>query len=140
MSTGILKIIFQKKNPKYEFLNHLYFGPKFIFQGHLQGFLASFFFFVIFFVIFCRRSTTVTDIFTQPPTRNMKKLPTALSSHNFLLLSMHCVWKSTTINWNFFFEKILTNNKNQFFSGVLLNAQRFPFLLLSMAQIIGEHL
>ena len=83
------------------------FWSKVHFLGTSLGLFSQFFFFVIFFVIFCRRSTTVTEIFTQPPTRNMKKLPTALSSHNFLLLSIHCVWKSTTINWNFFFWKDL---------------------------------
>ena len=52
MATGMLEIIFPKKNLKYEFLNNLYFGPKFIFYGHLLGFLASF-----CFVDFCRWST-----------------------------------------------------------------------------------
>ena len=34
MSTGMLEMIFQKRNSKYDILNHLYFGPKFIFSGH----------------------------------------------------------------------------------------------------------
>ena len=64
MATGMLEMIFPKKNLKYEFLNNLYFGPKLIFYGHLLGFLASF-----CFVVFCRWSTMVPNIFTQlsPP-------------------------------------------------------------------------
>ena len=62
MATGMLEIIFPKKNLKYEFLNNLYFGPKLIFYGHLLGFLASF-----CFVVFCRWSTMVSNTFTPPP-------------------------------------------------------------------------
>ena len=81
MATGMLEMIFPKKNLKYEFLNNLYFGPKFIFYGHLLGFLASF-----CFVVFCRWSTMVPNIFTQlspppaPPT--MKMFPMALLIEN----------------------------------------------------------
>ena len=53
--------IFKKGNYKYEILNHLYFGPSFVFGGLLQGVLAS-----VFFFIFCRWSTMVANIFTQP--------------------------------------------------------------------------
>ena len=77
MATGMLEIIFPKKNLKYEFLNNLYFGPKFIFYGHLLGFLASF-----CFVDFCRWSTMVPNIFTQLPPPTMKMFPTALLIEN----------------------------------------------------------
>ena len=48
------KWYFQKKNSKYEILNHLYFGLKFVFWGVLYGVLAS-----VFFLIFSRRPTMV---------------------------------------------------------------------------------
>ena len=38
-----LKKYFQKKNCKYEILNHLYFGPSFVFWGMPCGVLASVF-------------------------------------------------------------------------------------------------
>ena len=66
------KIIFQKENSKYEILNHLDFGPKFIFWKTSL---------VLFLKNFCHRPTTVANIFTQPPSspyHHHKKLPTAL--------------------------------------------------------------
>ena len=39
--------IFPKKNSKYEILDYLYFSPNFVFQGWLQGTLASLFLFLI---------------------------------------------------------------------------------------------
>lgn len=41
MSIGILEIIFQRKNSKYDILNHLYFGPYFAFCRQLQGVLKK---------------------------------------------------------------------------------------------------
>ena len=49
-------ILKKKKNYKYELLNHLYFGPSFVFRRTALG----------CFFIFHRRSTMVANIFTQP--------------------------------------------------------------------------
>ena len=68
------KTYFQKKNDKYEILNHLYFGPNFVFWGIALGRFSQ-----CFFLIFRRRPTMVAVIFTQPPT--IKKVPTALIRH-----------------------------------------------------------
>ena len=57
-----LKKYFQKKNCKYEILNHLYFGPSFVFWGTALGRFSQSFFF-----LFRPWSTMVTDIFTQHP-------------------------------------------------------------------------
>ena len=57
-----LKKYFQKKNCKYEILNHLYFGPSFVFWGTALGRFSQW-----FFLIFRHRPITVADIFTQPP-------------------------------------------------------------------------
>ena len=68
--------IFQKKNFKYEILNHLYFGPSFVLWGTVLGRFSQ-----CFFLIFRRRSTMVSDIFTQPSTTattTIKKLPMTL--------------------------------------------------------------
>ena len=54
---------------KYEILNHLYFGPNFVFGGLLSGIQ-------VLFLIFCRRPTIVAHIFTQP-------YPTALITSAF---------------------------------------------------------
>ena len=52
---------FQKKNSKYEILNHLYFGPNFNLGRSALGCFSP-----CYFWIFCRRLTIVCDIFTQP--------------------------------------------------------------------------
>ena len=63
MSTGLVEIIFSKKKSyKYQILNHLYFGPSFVFRGTALGRFSQ-----CFFLIFCRRSTMVSDVFIQPP-------------------------------------------------------------------------
>ena len=54
--------IFKKKGYKYQILNHLYFGPSFVFRGTALGRFSQ-----CFFLIFCRRSTMVSDVFIQPP-------------------------------------------------------------------------
>ena len=53
------KIIFQKKNSKYEILNHLYFGRKFVFLRASLGRFSSVFFY------FMSLTNLATDIFTQ---------------------------------------------------------------------------
>ena len=56
------EIIFSKQNYKYEILNHLYFGPSFLFGGTaIRRFRQCF-----VFLIFHRQSTMVADIFTRP--------------------------------------------------------------------------
>ena len=54
---------FQKKNYKYEILNHLHFDPNFVFRGTALGRFSQCF----FFLIFLRRPTMMAYIFTQPP-------------------------------------------------------------------------
>ena len=66
MSTGTCGLrLYARKNKKkykYEILNHLYFGPGFVFWGTaLERFSQC------FFLIFRPWSTMVTEIFTQPP-------------------------------------------------------------------------
>ena len=53
--------IFIKKNYEYEILNHLYFGPNFVFWRIALGRFSQ-----CFFLIFRRRPTMVGKIFTQP--------------------------------------------------------------------------
>ena len=87
MSTGTcwLKLyarnnIFKKRNYKYEILNHLHFGPSFIFWRTALGRFSQY----CFFLIFRCQSTMVTNISTQTPIPphyihiTIKKLPTAL--------------------------------------------------------------
>ena len=64
----------QKTNTKDEILNHSYFGPNFVFGGTV---LVSIFF---SFFSFRRRQTMEANIFTEPPTPTIKKLPTAMLS------------------------------------------------------------
>ena len=45
MSTGLVEIIFSKKSYKYQILNHLYFGPSFVFRGTALGRFSQCFFF-----------------------------------------------------------------------------------------------
>ena len=73
------EIIFKKNNSKSKILNHVYFCPKFIFWGVLQGVLASTPF------IFCRRPAMVFDIFTQSPITKMFST-TLLQCHEITLL------------------------------------------------------
>ena len=56
------EIIFSRKNSKYEILNHLSFGPNFVFGTVLERFSQC------FFLIFGRRPTVIVEIFTQSPT------------------------------------------------------------------------
>ena len=62
------KKYFQKKNYKKEILNHLYFGPSFVFWRTALGRFSQ-----CVFLIFRPWSTMVTEIFTQPPLSHHKK-------------------------------------------------------------------
>ena len=62
------KKYFQKQNYKYEILNHLYFGPSFVFWRTALGRFSQ-----CVFLIFRPWSTMVTEIFTQPPLSHHKK-------------------------------------------------------------------
>ena len=73
-------------------MNHLCFAPSFNFCGTALGRFCQ-----CFFYIFCRRSTMVIDIFTQPPP-TIKKLPTALYWHH---------WTYSTTPRNMIFVRIL---------------------------------
>ena len=55
------KQYFQKKNSKYDILNHLYFGPNFVFVWTALGRFSQ-----CCFLIFCRQPIMMADIFTQP--------------------------------------------------------------------------
>ena len=57
-----------KKSSKYEILNHLYFGPNFVFWGTALGRFSR----GVFFSIFRRRPTMVVNIFTQCFWKNFK--------------------------------------------------------------------
>ena len=54
--------IFEKKNSNYEILNHLYFGPVFIFGEFALGRFSQY-----FLKFFLRRPTIMADIFAQLP-------------------------------------------------------------------------
>ena len=83
MSAGTCGLVrpkkhFQKKNYKYDILNHLYFGPSFVFQGTaLRRFSQCFF-------LNCSSLVNHGDrhfhSFPPPPPHHHKKLPTALLS------------------------------------------------------------
>ena len=51
------------RNYKYEILNHLYFGPSFVFWATVFGRFSQ----CIFLLIFRRLPTMVSDVFNQPP-------------------------------------------------------------------------
>ena len=83
-----MNIKIQKNNFKYEFLNHLYFGPNFVFWETALGRFNQRFFF--FFSIFQSWPAMAVDIFTQPAI--IKKLPTTLEGvcFAFLKFSNNC--------------------------------------------------
>ena len=66
--------IFKKRIPNMRFLNHLYFGPSFVFQGTILGGFSQCFF--QFFVMGQPWWSTFLSPFPSPAT--IKKLPTAL--------------------------------------------------------------
>ena len=81
------KYYFQKKNSKYDILNHLYFGPNFVLGTALRRFSQC-----IFFYFSSSTNHGGRHFYPAPPSPpTIKKLPTALSF---------------TINLNSFYAKI----------------------------------
>ena len=64
------------KYEKYEILNHLYFGPSFVFWRTALGRFIQY-----FFLIFCRWSAMVANIFTHPPPPPHKHTHTYTYTH-----------------------------------------------------------
>ena len=70
-----LRQYFQKKNYRYEILNHLYFGPSFVFWVPALGRFSQCFFFIIIIIFVIGQPWRPTFLLSSP---TMKKLPMAL--------------------------------------------------------------
>ena len=99
-----------KKNVKSEYLNHLYFGPKFIFGGtSLERFSQSFFYFIF------RGSTMLTNIFTQSPIK--KNFLRACELVNSFLIKISITDRAFCKNSKqLIFKDMNTNTKKMKFS------------------------
>ena len=79
------KKCFQKKNSKCEILNHFYFGPNFVFLETALGRFSQ-----CFFKDFSSSANHGGRHFYSVPPPTIKKLPTALSLHKNVIISLLC--------------------------------------------------
>ena len=90
--TCTTKIVFSKKEFKYEILNHLYFKPKFVFLGTNSGCLTSIYFDFSSSANHSGQANIFTHPPSPPPTTTIKKLPTTLNWHKYFAIRIY-FWK-----------------------------------------------
>ena len=98
---NLWKYYFQKKNYKYEILNHLYFGPSLIFCGTALGCFSS----VVFLNFLLSVNHVGWHFYSVPlPLHTIKKLPMALLMYSIQLNENFFTWYSIRCiisNWIF---------------------------------------